>query len=99
MNRYQNIPIIKNSSGESYHRNTLYPRVPLSVDDIYVLTVEGDRFDLLANQYYGDPSLWWVISIANEDLPQNSLYPPLETQIRIPANYANVLSNYSILNQ
>jgi hypothetical protein len=99
MNRYQNIPVIKNSSGVSYYKNVFYPRVPLSADDIYVLTVEGDRFDLLANQYYGDPSLWWVISIANEDLPQNSIYPPLETQIRIPANYANVLSNYSILNQ
>jgi hypothetical protein len=99
MNRYQNIPVTNNPSGVSYYKNNIYPRVPLSSDDIYVLTVEGDRFDLLAKQYYGDPSLWWVISIANEDLPQNSLYPPLETQIRIPANYSNVLLNYLALNQ
>jgi hypothetical protein len=99
MNRYQNIPVVKNPLGRSFYKNNIYPRIPLSVDDIYVVTVEGDRFDLLANQYYGDPSLWWIISTANEDLPQNSLYPPLETQIRIPANYSNVLLNYSILNQ
>jgi hypothetical protein len=99
MNRYQNIPVVRNSLGKSFYKNNIYPRVSLSPDDIYVLTVEGDRFDLLAKQYYGDPSLWWIISAANEYLPQNSLYPPLETQIRIPANYSNVLLNYSILNQ
>jgi hypothetical protein len=99
MNRYQNIPVVRNSLGRSYYKNNTYPQIPLSSDDIYVVTVEGDRFDILANQYYGDSSLWWIISIANEDLPQNSLYPPLETQIRIPINYANVLSSYYALNQ
>jgi hypothetical protein len=99
MDRYQNIPVIKNSLGKSYYRNNLYPQISLSSDDIYVVAVEGDRFDLLANQYYGDSSLWWVISIANENLPQNSLYPPLETQIRIPANYSNILLNYTVINR
>jgi hypothetical protein len=99
MDRYQNIPVIKNSLGKSYYRNNLYPQISLSSDDIYVMAVEGDRFDLLANQYYGDSSLWWVISIANENLPQNSLYPPLETQIRIPANYSNILLNYTVINR
>ena len=99
MNRYQNTRVIRNSQNVSYYRTVQYPEVPLSVNDIYVISADGDRFDLLANQYYGDPSLWWVVSIANEDLPQNSLYPPLETQIRIPANYSNVLLNYSVLNR
>jgi hypothetical protein len=99
MNRYQNIPIIKNRNGVSYRKNVIYPQIPLSLDDIYVISVDGDRFDLLADQYYGDSSLWWVISIANDHIPQNSLYLPLETQIRIPANYANIVSNYYNLNQ
>jgi hypothetical protein len=98
MNRYQNIPIIKNSTGTRYYRDSKYPRIPLSVNDIYVITTIGDRFDLLAQQYYGDSSLWWIISIANENLPQNSLYIPVGTQLRIPPNPALVASSYNNLN-
>lgn len=84
--------------GIRYYKDNKYPRIPLSVNDIYVITTDGDRFDTLANQYYTDPSLWWVISIANENLPQNSLFIPLGTQIRIPPNPAVVVSNYDDLN-
>lgn len=98
MNRYQNIPIIKNSTGTRYYRDNKYPRIPLSVNDIYVITTIGDRFDLLAQQYYGDPSLWWIISIANETLPQNSLYIPVGSQLRIPSNPALIVSSYNNLN-
>jgi hypothetical protein len=98
MNRYQNIPIIKNSTGTRYYRDNKYPRIPLSVNDIYVITTIGDRFDLLAQQYYGDPSLWWIISIANEILSQNSLYIPVGSQLRIPSNPTTVLASYNQLN-
>jgi hypothetical protein len=99
MNRYQNIPIIKNSEGTRYYKDNKYPRIPLSVDDIYVETTIGDRFELLAQQYYGDSSLWWIISTANESLPQNSLYIPVGSQIRIPANPSAVLTSYNIINK
>ena len=99
INRYQNIPIIKNSEGTRYYRDNKYPRIPLSVNDIYVITTIGDRFDLLALQYYGDSSLWWVISSANENLPQNSLYIPVGTQLRIPSNSSEVITSYTFLNQ
>jgi len=98
MNRYQNIPIIKNSEGARYYKDNKYPRIPLSVDDIYVETTIGDRFDLLALQYYGDSSLWWIISIANENLSQNSLYIPEGSQLRIPSNPTSVLASYNQLN-
>jgi len=99
MNRYQNIPIIKNSEGTRYYKDNKYPRVPLSVNDIYVETTIGDRFDLLALQYYGDPSFWWIISIANESLPQNSLYIPVGSQIRIPVNVSNIITTYNVINK
>ena len=98
MNRYQNIRVIKNSSNTSYYRDNKYPEIPLSVNDIYIVASDGDRFDVIANQYYGDPSLWWIISVANLNLPQNSLYIPLETQIRIPYNPADVIASYNKLN-
>jgi hypothetical protein len=46
MNRYQKIPIIKNSQGISYYRDNKYPEIPLSVNDIYVVASDGDRFDV-----------------------------------------------------
>ena len=99
MNRYQNIPIIKNSEGTRYYKDNKYPRVPLSVNDIYVETTIGDRFDLLALQYYGDPSFWWIISNANENLPQNSLYITVGSQIRIPVNVSNIVTTYNVINK
>lgn len=106
MNRYQSIPITIVDKKPSY-QTTKYPEVPLSDEDIYVYSVQGDRFDILADQYYGDQSLWWIISIANtatagtdlpSDLPQNSLVIPEGKQIRIPANYASVLNSFKQLN-
>lgn len=106
MNRYQTIPIIKTDKKQIY-QTTRYPEIPLSDNDIYVYTTQGDRFDVLANQYYGDQSLWWIISIANtatagtslpSDLPQDSLIIPEGLQIRIPANYAEVLTSFKFLN-
>ncbi len=98
MNRYQNITKIKNSEGITYYRDNKYPIIPLSVNDIWVIATDGDRYDRLAQQYYNDYTLWWVISIANDNLPQNSLYPPVGEQIRIPTNVSEILTNYDTLN-
>ena len=98
MNRYQNIPITKTVTGRRYYVNSKYPEVPLSINDVYVITNDGDRLDLLSYQYYKDPSLWWIISISNRDLPQDSLYLSPGTQLRIPLNYADILAAYNTLN-
>ncbi len=98
MNRYQNIPIVKTDTGKRHYVNSKYPEVPLSLSDIYVITNEGDRLDLLAFQYYSDSSSWWIISISNPNLPQNSLYLSPGTQLRIPLNYADILASYNSLN-
>jgi hypothetical protein len=106
MNRYQNIPKIK-IDGNLVYQTSRYPEVQLSENDIYVYTTQGDRFDILAQQYYKDSSLWWVISIANTgnagadtliSLPQNTLVIPQGIQIRIPANYINVVRNFTAIN-
>lgn len=99
MDRYQYIvPTEKLASGITCYKNSKYPIIPLSIDDIYVITTIGDRYDLLAQQYYNDFSLWWIISIANDNLPQNSLYPPVGEQIRIPVDVNSILSEYRSLN-
>ena len=98
MNRYQNIPKTK-INGKEVYVTSRYPEVPLSEDDIYVYTAQGDRFDTLAQQFYKDSSLWWIISIANTDkLNQNTLVIPSGLQIRIPSNYNSVISDFNSIN-
>ena len=97
MNRYQNIPIVKIDKKRVY-QTTRYPEIPLSENDTYVYTVQGDRYDILAQQYYSDSSLWWIISTANEQLIQNTLTIPEGIQIRIPTNPAGIIKTFNIIN-
>lgn len=85
-------------NGKQVYKNIKYPEVPLNENDIYVYTTLGDRLDLLAKQFYQDPTLWWIISIANNNVPQNSLIITPGLQIRIPSNPSTVLSQFNLLN-
>jgi phage tail protein X len=97
MNRYLNIPTTRINKKPVY-RTVRYPEIPLDENDTYVTTVQGDRFDVLALQYYQDESLWWIISTANDALPQNSLIIPEGIQLRIPANVVGTIQSYNKLN-
>ena len=106
MNRYQNTSLTS-IDGKRVYQTTRYPEIPITNDDIYIYTTQGDRFDVLANVYYKDSSLWWIISTANtaiagttlpSDLPQDSLVIPEGLQIRIPTNYIAVLNSFKFLN-
>ena len=61
MNRYKNIPILANTTGKQagkrYYGTTKYPDLPLDFNDIYVYSTLGDRFDIIALQYYSDSTL------------------------------------------
>jgi len=82
---YTNTLLQDNQTGRKYLANTLYPDVPVSEDDWYVITTVGDRYDLLSYQFYSTTDYWWIIPIAN-GLPADSLCPEVGIQIRIPAN-------------
>ena len=102
MNRYSKIPVLKNkevNNGSRYYKGVKYPEIPLSPNDIYVITTEGDSLDVLAQQLYNDKSLWWVLSIANVSLSQNSLFIPVGSQLRVPSNIQGILSEYRSLNK
>ena len=99
MNRYSDIPIIRNSEGNRMYSTIKYPNIPLSDTDFYILCNSTDRYDKLALSYYGDSSLWWVISIANNASTQDSLFPPLDSYIRIPSDYVSIVNEFNILNE
>ena len=98
MGRYSTIQTNITARGRRFKETTKYPDIPLSYNDIYVYTDEGDRFDILAQSYYKDPSLWWIISIANPQLTQMSMFPPLGVQIRIPTKIGGIISQYERFN-
>ena len=103
MGRYTQIEILRRQRangtlGRQYYSGTKYPEVPLDASDTNVYANDGDRFDTLALQYYGDSSLWWIISIANNASSQDSLFPPLDVYIRIPQNYVDIISAFNKLN-
>lgn len=76
-----------------------YPEIGRDVRDIYITTRVGDRYDILAQSYYNNSSLWWVISIANQN-KSDSLLPDIGTQIRIPSpsRINTITSDYENLN-
>lgn len=102
MARYENIQVFVNRKEIKkvpFYRTVKYPEIPVAENDIYVITTVGDRLDLLAAQYYGDITLYWVISTANDNLPQDSLIVEPGTQIRIPANVSEAITRYNLLNE
>ena len=97
-NRYQVSNTTRlGTTGSQYYSNNVYPDVPFSNDDNYVITTIGDRLDLLALDFYGDDSLWWIIASAN-GLPGDSIFPPIGIQLRLPTDARSVLSGYKVEN-
>ena len=91
---------IKNLNKKRVYKALKYPEIPLSVDDLYVITTDGDRLDLLANQFYQDVDMWWIIATANPGVIKRdtfNLKPGLE--IRIPTDTQSIMQNFESLNK
>ena len=98
MQRYTNDIILKKPSGTRYYGSTKYPFIEESIEDYYIITMQGDRLDNLAAQFYGDPTLYWVLQTANT-LKRDSLYPEIGLQLRIPQNTTKILQDFDNLNK
>lgn len=85
-NLYKNISIKVNPlNNKRNYVNVVYPEIEKTSEDLYIITSFEDRLDLLAYQYYGDSTLWWIISQANPDkVRRDSFFIKLGVQIRIP---------------
>ena len=97
-NRYSNIPtMLKTGKGRVYD-SVLLPNIDATDLDIVVITIQGDRLDLLANKYYGDTSLWWIIAVAN-NINDASFYVTEGLQLRIPSNVSKILNDLEKINK
>jgi hypothetical protein len=100
MNRYQDLPIIKDSNGRRKYTTTFVPFFDKSDNDIYVITDPSDRLDLLANQFYGDVTAWPIIATAN-NIGLGTLNIEASKQLRIPDpnNYRDYIIQINNFNQ
>ena len=90
---------IKNPTKKIY-KPIKYPDIPLSIDDLYVITTSSDRLDSLAYQFYRDVRLWWIISIANRDIiSKDSFGVKSGIEIRIPQNIEEILIDFEEINK
>ena len=104
MNRYQNIKELRNENqfvgtmGTKYYSTVYYPEIGAHESDIE--SEFGDRLDLLANQFYSDVTLYWIISCRNPNKVNfGSLYLNPGSQLAIPVNISDIISSYNNLNE
>ena len=90
--RYKTAKVRKDKNGTRYYKPTIVPNVPIKDSDIFVYPVYGDRFDIIAQRYYNDSTLWWIIAKANELSRGEISADPLK-KLRIPTEIDDILES------
>lgn len=99
MKRFRDIKQLRSNRGKRYYINTILPEIPLSQDDLYIITQDGDRLDNLSFEFYNDVQYWWVILAANPNkLRKDSYHVVLGEQIRIPADPVQYVNRFTGFN-
>lgn len=97
MNRYSTVGT-RLVEDKEIRRTVVYPEIPASEQDYYVITSTGDRFDILSKQFYNNQQYWWAIASANPNVRRDTLYLEPGLQLRIPPLSA-ILESYEQLNR
>ena len=80
MSRYDTIRRV--SKNKVIRVGTSYlPTVEEKNSDILLIATDGDRCDVISQEYYGTPDFWWFIASVN-NLKSNNI--EAGTQLRIP---------------
>ena len=100
INRLSPRNLLSTKKGKSYYKPIRYPKVTPSPFDEFIITRRGDRLDLLANTYYGDPGYWWIIAINNmSSIRRDSYVLKPGLQIIIPQDIQRLVKEYNELNK
>ena len=82
MSRYDTV--IKTRDGKIQGIGTAdFPKIEDKNSDILLIATDGDRCDMLSQEYYGTPDYWWFIASVN-NLKSNNI--EAGTQIRVPSS-------------
>lgn len=89
--RYRKEKILKDKNGIRYYKPTIVQNIPLQDTDRFIFPFDGDRLDIIAQRYYGDSNLWWIIAKANE-ISDGQIGLDPEKKIRVPIDIENILN-------
>jgi hypothetical protein len=98
MKRYDSTAVTQRWDGKRVYKTTQYPIIEPQSSDAIIISNEADYLDSLAYTYYGDPTLWWVIALAN-NLGKGRMSVPPGLQLRIPSNINAIVVQFNNLNQ
>ena len=88
--RYRTVKIRKDLNGVRHFSPSYVPNIPIKDTDIFVYPLYGDRLDTIANRYYGDSNLWWIIAKANE-IGNGKIGIDSEKKLRIPTEIGDII--------
>lgn len=98
MNRYKYIinKRLDTKRGLMRFDSNLPPEIKKLESDVYIISRDGDRLDMLAYEYYGDQAQWWVIAQANH-IGKGTFAIKPGIRIRIPSirEYHGVIEQYN----
>ena len=60
-----------------------FPKAEDKNSDILLIATQGDRCDVISQEYYGTPDFWWFIASVNK-LKSNNI--EAGTQLRVPVS-------------
>jgi len=80
MSRYDRV-LRKSDKGVARIGTGDLPKFEEKNSDILLIATNGDRCDLISQEYYGTPELWWFIASVN-NLKGNNIESG--TQLRVP---------------
>ena len=95
--RYRNNIIKKDRNNIRYYKPRIIPNIPIKDSDIFVYPVYGDRFDTMAQRYYENSNLWWIIAKANE-ISDGRIAPDPLVKLRIPTEIEDILQSITEAN-
>jgi len=98
MKRYETSRVDKRWDGKRVYKTTYYPIIPQQDSDAIIISNEGDYLDTLAYKYYSDPTLWWVIALAN-NLGKGRMSVPTGLQLRVPSNINSIIIQFNSMNR
>lgn len=97
MRRYEDITVQTRWDGKRVYQSATYPAIVPQDSDLLVVSNSEDYLDTLALKYYGDPTLYWVIALAN-NLGKGRFSVPPGLTLRIPVDVSQILADYSQIN-
>jgi|TARA_Y100000310_G_scaffold331421_1_gene404952 nucleoid-associated protein YgaU len=98
MNRYkyQQVKIDK-ETGHRKLSTTEYAKIKSKNSDAIHIVKYGDSYGSLAQKFYSDTTLWWIIARANGEF-QGNLKPKIGQRLIIPKDISDVIRNLNNLN-